>query len=311
MGKVEVLPEQSIQYEHFSKEVHNVLQQDNFDGFRAEIAKNVTRNLQSSHTILLGTIRDKGYMYQFGPSYQSADGKTMVLSRIGTDGMVNTRLSRRFGNNIDCKFSSSSSINHEERNMSELSLEYNGFDWSACIKAAYNGTGLLNGSYSQVITPKLQLGGELTWISANCTSIMAIGSRYRIGKNTIFTQISRQPDFSTLQGMLSNSHSIKSSFCRKVSDRLSLATELECTWPNYESSLKLGYEYLFKTARIQGMIDTGGRLSMQCQDVQGFGISGMIDYLKSDYRFGFMMQFMPQEQGQDVYSLGNADNSKS
>lgn len=61
-----------------------------------------------------------------------------------------------------------------------------------------------------------------------------------------------------------------------------------------DSAMRFGYEYMFKTSRVQGMLDTAGRISCMLQDMQtGFGMSGVIDYVRNDYKFGFSMQFAP------------------
>eukprot|EP00913_Durusdinium_trenchii_P014692 g13782.t1 len=63
--------------------------------------------------------------------------------------------------------------------------------------------------------------------------------------------------------------------------------------------LSLGYEYIFRNARIQGLLDTDGKVSCCVHDAMGFGFSGLIDYARGDYKFGMVMQVAPQpEPGQ-------------
>lgn len=67
---------------------------------------------------------------------------------------------------------------------------------------------------------------------------------------------------------------------------------------------------MFRQARVQGLFDTAGKVSLMAQDASGiyysvfwahehkfvlvgFGVSGTVDYWKGDYRFGFMMQVVP------------------
>ncbi|KAH7647002.1 mitochondrial import receptor subunit tom40 [Cryptosporidium bovis] len=289
-----------LQYENFSIEAQNLFQMENYDGFRAEVTKTVARTLQTSYSLMLGTSTFRGYSYQLGPTFHSSDGKTIVLGRVNNEGIVSGRVSHSINDSIETRISVNSSLRDENKNMGEISLDYNGFRSSYSLKFAYQGMYLINGSFSQLITNSLQLGGDLTLVTANNTSIMSIGSRYQKGKNIFFSQITRQPDFSSSVRMLSNVHSIKSTFFRKVSERLSLASEFETSIPSYESTLRFGYEYLFKTARIQGVVDTYGKISLLCQDNKGFGVSGVIDYFKDEYKFGFMMQFAPQDKEDDL-----------
>ncbi|CAJ1445296.1 unnamed protein product, partial [Effrenium voratum] len=94
-------------------------------------------------------------------------------------------------------------------------------------------------------------------------------------------------------------HELRMQFVRKVTERLSLGTEFKFSYPDKESGLSLGYEYLFRNARIQGLLDTDGKVSCSVHDMTGFGFSGMIDYARGDYKFGMVMHVLPQpEPGQ-------------
>ena len=84
---------------------------------------------------------------------------------------------------------------------------------------------------------------------------------------------------------------------RKVSDRLSLGAEYEIN-EQKTSSCRLAYEYLFRNGRVQGALDTAGQVSCVVQDFMGFGLSGMIDYVNDQYKFGFMMHMMPPPEDQ-------------
>ena len=74
-----------IQYEQYSKELNGIFSQDNFDGFRIEAAKNIgtnSSNFQTAHSLFLGTtMRDSGYLYQFGPNWSSTSGNTFLMGR--------------------------------------------------------------------------------------------------------------------------------------------------------------------------------------------------------------------------------------
>lgn len=66
--------------------------QDNFDGFRLEASKQVTPQLQASHSLFLGTaIREGGHIYQFGPTFALDDGRLFLMGRYGNDGSMTAR----------------------------------------------------------------------------------------------------------------------------------------------------------------------------------------------------------------------------
>jgi mitochondrial import receptor subunit TOM40 len=280
-----------VQYEAFSREYQALSGQDNFDGFRMEAGKAVTKNLQTSHSLFLGTqLRESGYLYQFGPTFHTNDGRTTFVGRVGLDGGVNARAIQKIFDSFEAKININSNLKDSQRNMTELALDYYGNNWACSNKLVYQGTWILNGSIAQEITKNLSLGGELTYVTANGVSIAGVGARYVSGSNIVSASLGRQPDFKN--GPHMNTHSAKVQFVRRVSDRLTLGSEVEVT-DDKESQLRLCSEYAFRHARVQGMVDSSGKVSAFVSDFMGFGLSGMIDYVRGDYKFGFMMHVVP------------------
>ncbi len=284
-----------VQYEAFSREFQALSGQDNFDGFRMEAGKAVTKNLQTSHSLFLGTqLRESGYLYQFGPTFQTPDGRTTLVGRLGIDGGVNARAIQKIADSFEAKINVNSNLKDSQRNMTEFAIDYNGSNWAMSNKLVYQGTWILNTSLAQEITKNLSLGGELTYVTANGVSIAGIGARFVSGQNIVSASLGRQPDFKN--GPHLNTHSTKLQYVRRVSDRLTLGSELEVS--DEESQLRLCSEYAFRHARVQGMIDTSGKVSAFVSDFMGFGLSGMIDYMRGDYKFGFMMHVVPPPEQQ-------------
>jgi len=281
-----------VQFEQFSREWQNISQQDNFDGFRVEAANQVTKTLQAAHTLFLGTqLRPEQYIYQFGPAFQSEDGRTMLMARAGLDGGVNGRVMQRFGG-LDLKASSNSHLAEPQRNMHEGSIGYTGSSFTAEGKLAWQGAWLFGGAFTKRLLPQLQLGGDLTLVAVN--GIMPIaqgGLRYADGKDIFTATLSRTPDPKLPDGM---STECRMQYVRKVTERLALGTEYKLSLPDKESGLQMGYEYTFRQARVQGLIDTDGKVSCCVSDFVGFGFSGMIDYFRGDYKFGVVMHVLPQ-----------------
>lgn len=286
-----------IQYEHFAREWGGLSSQDNFDGFRLEAGKQVAKNLQASHTLFLGTTAGgAGYIYQFGPTFQSEDARTVLVGRIGLDRGVTGRLIQKLGDSMELKANIHSSLKTPQQNMYEVATDYCGSDWCAAAKLAWQSTWILNGGFAQVVTPNLHLGAETTWIAMNGgASIGAVGMRWAKGKDVFTGTLCRQPDFKT--GAMNQQGQVKMQYVRRVTDRLSLGSEFEYSHPDMESSMRMAYEYTFRQARVQGLVDTAGRVSAMVSDFMGFGLSGQIDYARGDYKFGFMMHVVPQPEG--------------
>jgi mitochondrial import receptor subunit TOM40 len=285
--------EPALQFEMFSREWQQLSQQDNFDGFRIEAGTQVTKYMQAAHTLFLGTqLRECGYIYQFGPTFQAEGGRTMMVARVGLDGGVNGRLIQKFGSSGEFKASSQSHLKDPNRNMYDSSVDYAGKNWAATTKLAWQGAWLMGGSFTQRLLQPLQVGGDLTFVKVQ--SIMTIGQvglRYAKDKDVFTAAATSQPDPRTGQSVIES----RFAYTRKVSERISLGTEFKYSHPDKESGLSMAYEYAFRNARVQGLLDSDGKVSCCVQDYQGLGMSGMIDYMRGDYKFGVLMHVMPPE----------------
>jgi len=279
-----------VLFENFNSEYMQMSSQDIFDGLRLDMSRPLPwhPSWQLSHSLLLGSsMRESGRLFQSGPTY--VDDKTVVAARVGSDGMLSGRLSRKLFGGVDMKCQLGVNMTDTDRSSLECGVDVVRRDWTTAVKTMWQGAWILNGSFSQVLTPKLQLGGDLLWVKTSGASIGTVGGRYSpdAGSNIFTGQITRQPDFKSGLGNLRNMHSLRMQHYRKVSDRLSLASEFEFSHPDNESSLKFGYEYTFRQARVSGFVDSGGRVTAVAQDYSGMGASGMVDHLQGIYKFGF------------------------
>lgn len=288
----------TVQYEQFNKEYTQTAAQDNFDGFRLELQRPWSPTFQFTHSLMMGTSNTQGgFVYQFGPNYASSDGSLFAMCRITNEGSIIARAIRKFGSSIEARASAAASPFSKTTgtNMSEVALDFNGSDWATSMKVAWQGCFLINGSWAQRIHRHLHTGGDVTWVSANGSSIGSLGLRYTPTPSNCFSAtVLRQPDFS---GGKEAIHSIKMQYFRKISDRLNAGTELEVSECG-SSALRLCYEYLFHQARIQGQVDSTGRVSVFAQEASGLALSGSIDYKLSDYKFGLMMLISPPPPGE-------------
>jgi len=284
-----------VQFEQFSREWQQISNQDNWDGFRIEAANQVTKHMQAAHTLFLGTqLRPEQYIYQFGPAFQSEDQKTMLVARCGLDGGVNGRIVQKLGG-FQLTASSNSHLAEAQRNMHEASVEYSGGSFTMGGKMAWQGALLFGGSFTKRLFPQLQLGGDLTLVAVQgIMPIMQLGMRWNEGKNIFGATVSRTPTPGLPPGALA--HECRLHFVRRVTERLSLGTEYKISHPDKESGLSMGYEYSFRQARVQGLLDTDGKVSCSVSDFVGFGLSGMIDYFRGDYKFGVVMHMLPQPE---------------
>jgi mitochondrial import receptor subunit TOM40 len=286
-----------VKFEDLAKEWQQASSLENFDGFRIEAAKSVTKHLQTSHSLFLGTsMRENQYIYQVGPSFVSDRGRTQLMGRYDMDGSVNGRLVHKLGEDTEVKASALSSLRDPHKNVYEFSLETTGRDWTGVAKLGWQGTWLLNGNFTQEITRNLTLGTELMWLSVNGASIGSLGVRYTRGTDIFHALYTRSPDFKSGPQAKGSVNALKMCYARKVSDRLTLGSEYELTLEDCSSSMKAGYEYSFRHARVQGTVDSAGKVACFVTDFMGFGFSGLVDFARGDYKFGFLFHIVPQPE---------------
>lgn len=98
-------------------------------------------------------MREPGYIYQFGPTFALEDGRMFLMGRYGNDGTMTARsvqshsldvlfwvrALKKFGTQTEARISASSSLDVEQRNMLEVSLDRTSVDWAASIKTAWQG----------------------------------------------------------------------------------------------------------------------------------------------------------------------------
>lgn len=184
--------------------------------------------------------------------------------------------------------------------MAELATDVTFENLACSFKSVWQGIWIYNGGWSQRITRDLYMGGEVTYLAfQGGQSMMTLGARYALDQeNVVNVAIGRQPNFKA-PGSMAQTHNFRAQYTRRISERCSLGTEFEYVFPEHSSELKIGYDYAFKTGRVQGLIDTQGRVSCAVADHKsGFGFSGMIDYMRNDYKFGMMVQYFPMPEPQ-------------
>lgn len=298
-----------VQFEQLSREWTQVSSQENFDGFRIEAGKMATKHLQTSHSLYLGTsLRSDGYIYQFGPSFMSADHRTQLMGKYDLEGQRHARFSHRVSDSLEL---SGASMTHvREDGMHEVKAEVTGSDWTGSLKVAHQGMLVLGAAFTQELTKRLTVGSDLMWFAderAHNASMGNVALRYCQGKDIFFLNFARNPDFSKMAPSPPRVmggpppppqashvlHSLKMSYYRKISDRLSMGSELELEPGSGKSGMKYAYEYTYRHARVQGSIDSAGKVACFVQDFQGFGFSGTADFVKNKYQFGFLFNVVP------------------
>lgn len=289
-----------LQYEFYGKEWMQISQQENFDGFRFEAASANSKYLQTTHSLHMGTtMKELPYSYMFGPVFRTADDKTFLMAKLGLDRSVQFRaIQKALSDAVEMRVQAQSNLQDPQKNMYEVACDMNLRNLAGSLKLAHQGIWIVSSSVSQALTKNLHLGGDITvlWGGLAGTSIGSLGLRYVSGKDIWCAKLERGAAQLKMPGAPGQIHSLKANYTRKVSERLSLGSEFEYSPEDNESAFRLGSEYTFRTGQIQGVIDSAGKVSCVLQDMKGYGLSGMIDYVKEDYKFGLVMHHAPQDE---------------
>lgn len=294
----EIPEEKCLQYENFTKEWTQIHQQDTFDGLRLETGKPSTKFLSMQQSLILGCGgKQTPYSYSLSSIFQSEDERTFVMGKYGMDGVLNARLVKKaLGNYCDLRVNAFSCLVEPQRNMLEITKDLNFKECATSMKLCWQGIWIGNLGFSRRLSKNFHAGCELTYLNiGGGQSMGTMGVRYSNGEDHAHISLGRTPDFKQ-QMAQRQLHGLRMQYVKKVSDRVSLGTEFDYSYPDNESAMRIAYEYTFRTSRVQGLIDTAGKISCYVNDFKGFGFSGMIDYFNNDYKFGMVMHYFPQPE---------------
>ncbi|TQD99845.1 hypothetical protein C1H46_014583 [Malus baccata] len=104
---------------------------------------------------------------------------------------------------------------------------------------------LCQASYMQSVTPHFSLGGEVFWAGQHRKSGIGYAARFNTEKMVATGQVAST-------GMLALS------YVQKVSDKVSLASDLMYNHMSRDVTASVGYDYVFRQSRVRGKIDSNG-----------------------------------------------------
>ncbi|KAI5382638.1 hypothetical protein KIW84_070170 [Lathyrus oleraceus] len=113
------------------------------------------------------------------------------------------------------------------------------------------------------VTNHLSLGGEVFWNGQHRKSGVGYAARYNTDKMVATGQIA-----STGMALLS--------YVQKVSDKVSLATDLMCNFNSMSRDVtaSFGYDYILRQCRLRGKVDSNGERLIPMASVLHFWRSG-------------------------------------
>ncbi|KAL4587874.1 hypothetical protein LXL04_000749 [Taraxacum kok-saghyz] len=272
-----------IPYEEIHREALMSLKADYFEGMRIDFTKGLNQRFSLSHSIAMGPtefpsqsadiIKVPIANYEFGANF--IDPKMMLIGRVLTDGRVNARVKCDLTENLSMK-ANAQLTNEPHMSHGMVNFDYKGTDYRTQFQLG-NG-GLLGASYIQSVTPHLSLGGEVFWAGQHRKSGLGYAARYNTDKMVA-------------SGQIASTGMVALGYVQKVSEKVSLASDLMYNYMSRDVTASFGYDYILRQCRLRGKIDSNGCTSAFLEERLNMGlnfiISAEIDHMKKDYRFGF------------------------
>jgi mitochondrial import receptor subunit TOM40 len=287
---------------------------DTFDGFRCDINKQVSPYMAVVHSFMLGTSGlPDGRRSSYTFLTQVADEQGLLMARVDpARGSIDGRIHRAvLGGLAMCKVQLGLSPDGQgDQVLGEL--DFGGLTWTGNLKYGSMGGGIVYGcNYLQAITPKLVMGGEGMYISANQSMLSNYTLKYSIPaktgeEDTTLAAVAptRQPgappgDTAGSSTMCINYNAsqaaLSCNYKRVVTpNRVTLGAELQCNPFTFESQVLVGAEFKLQRSRIAFGIDGGGRMQTLVEAKLGMApgsptlnFSADVDHLKDEMKFGY------------------------
>eukprot|EP00033_Pygsuia_biforma_P002220 GCRY01002460.1.p1 GENE.GCRY01002460.1~~GCRY01002460.1.p1 ORF type:complete len:331 (-),score=47.03 GCRY01002460.1:558-1490(-) len=247
---------------------------ETFEGLKVDFAKTLSENFTITHSLSLGE-RAAPSTYNFGAHYNGQ--KFSISSRMDKDGNLTARLIGQLSNNVLAHGMAQMSPDTQRVDSGSIEIDVHGNSSNAQIKMNRGDENLTTLTFMQSITEKLQLGLEGLYEHDRMFSALRFGARYQT------PQYAATATYASY-GMLSLSYT------HAVSQKVSLASELNFNTRNRESVCGIGYKFDLRQACVRGMVDSTGKVSCLLEEKLAPGVSlnlsGEIDHSTKDARFG-------------------------
>jgi mitochondrial import receptor subunit TOM40 len=191
-------------------------------------------------------------------------------------------------------------------------MDVGGQSWTGNLKYGSMGGGLVYGcNYFQAITPKLSMGGEGMYISANQNLLSNYTLKYTIPAKTGEEDSPVQAAAKASPGAMSENTgsstmclnynsgqaALSMNYKRVVTpNRVTLGAELQCSPFTLDSQVLLGAEFRLQRSKFAVCIDGTGRMQSTLEAKLGMApgspslnFAAEVDHLKEEMRFGYGM----------------------
>ncbi|XP_076933504.1 mitochondrial import receptor subunit TOM40-1-like [Bidens hawaiensis] len=244
-----------VPYDEIHREAIMSLKAEHFEGMRFDFIMGLNHRFSLTHSILMGpteipyksaeTIKVPTAHYDFGANF--IDPRLILLGRVMTDGRVNGGVRCDLSENLTMRANAQLT---SEPGMSQglFNFDYKGSDYRTQLK--FGNGALLGASYFQSMTPRLSLGGEVSYDGEHRKSDVGYAARYNTDKMVA-------------AGQFASTGNVALSYVQKVSKKCRIRGKIDsngCISAFLEEKLNVGLKFI---------------------------LSAELDHKKKDYKFGF------------------------
>lgn len=306
-------------YEMVAQDSKRLVSLDTYDGFRCDISKQLSPYMVAIHNFWLGTsMMQDGRKSTYAFVSQVADENGLYMARVDPGrGSVDGRVHRAIlGGLAMAKLQLGLSMEGQS-DQAIAELDFGGMTWTGNLKYGSMGGGLAYGcNYHQAITPRLSMGGEGMFLSANNVLMSNYVLKYvmpaKTGEEDLPTASvataaanpggapTENEGSSTLWASYNSIAGQASLAYRRVvtPNRVMLGAALDFSPMTLESQVLLGAEFKLTRSKINFVVDGTGKIQStletklgMTQGVPTLAFSADVDHLKEDMKFGFSLNF--------------------
>jgi mitochondrial import receptor subunit TOM40 len=302
-------------YEQAASDGKRLVTLDTFDGFRCDINKQVSPYMAVVHSFWLGTnMIPDGRKSTYSFLTQVADDQGLLMARVDPGrGSVDGRIHRAILGGLAMGKLQVNVSTEGQGDQMLGEVDFGGMSWTGNLKYGSMGGGLVYGcNYFQAITPKLSMGGEGMYISANQNLLSNYTLKYTIPAKTGEEDSPVQAAAKAPPGMPMSESTGSSTMCLNYNsgqtalsmnykrvvtpNRVTLGAELQCSPFTLDSQVLLGAEFRLQRSKFAVCIDGTGRMQSTLEAKLGMApgspslnFAADVDHIKEEMKFGYGM----------------------
>ena len=300
-------------YEQASSDAKRLVMLDTFDGFRCDITKQLAPGMIVNHSFWLGTSmlpdgRNKSYTFLT----QVADPISVLMARVDLDrGSVDGRIQSQMLGGLAMGRLQMGLTGGEDGGNDQCmaDIDFGGLTWTGNLKYGSAAGGIVIGmNYLQSITPRLAMGGEGIFVSANQNLMSNYVLRYIMPAKSGNEEEDKKLAEGRVTGIVSPTDMASSTLVATIMpaqgsmvlnykrlvtpNRVSLGAQLECSLAG-DSSVLLGAEFNLTRSKVAVCVDGNGKIQSSVEAKLGRGaapklqFAADVDFNKDIMRFGY------------------------